>query len=128
LSDTSHHICLRVSDEAAVRAFLPVAIAGGCADDCEPGQRQGAMTGYCGAFIRDGEGNKIQASTFRPRSAPRMASATQQLSLPPVAVIVRRIFSSVGGRQFSSASARVRGKSNVTTAPRTTVLSSASSA
>jgi hypothetical protein len=86
------------------------------------------MTGYCGAFIRDGEGNKIQASTFRPRSAPRMASATQQLSLPPVAVIVRRIFSSVGGRQFSSASARVRGKSNVTTAPRTTVLSSASSA
>jgi hypothetical protein len=121
LSDTSHHICLRVSDEAAVRAFLPAAIG-------EPGQRQGAMTGYCGAFIRDGEGNKIQASTFRPRSAPRMASATQQLSLPPLAVIVRRIFSSVGGRQFSSASARVRGKSNVTTAPRTTVLSSASSA
>jgi hypothetical protein len=62
LSDTSQHTCLRVSDEAAVRAFLAAAIAGGCANDGEPGQRQGAMTGYCGAFIRDGEGNKIQAS------------------------------------------------------------------
>jgi hypothetical protein len=57
-----------------------------------------------------------------------MASATQQLSLPPLAVIVGGIFFSVGGRQFSSASARVRGKSNVTTAPRITVLSSVSSA
>ena len=62
------HICLRAPDEAAVRAFFAVALAGGCVSDGDPGPRQGAMTVYYGAFILDRDGNKIEAVTF-PRSA-----------------------------------------------------------
>jgi catechol 2,3-dioxygenase-like lactoylglutathione lyase family enzyme len=36
----------------------------GGVSDGEPGPRQAAMTGYFGAFIRDPDGNKIEALTF----------------------------------------------------------------
>jgi len=62
------HICLRAPDEAAVRAFFAAALAGGCISDGDPGPRQGAMTGYYGAFILDRDGNKIEVVTF-PRAA-----------------------------------------------------------
>jgi catechol 2,3-dioxygenase-like lactoylglutathione lyase family enzyme len=62
------HICLRAPDEAAVRAFFAAALAGGCKSDGDPGPRQGAMTPYYGAFIRDPDGNKIEAVTF-PRAS-----------------------------------------------------------
>jgi len=61
------HICLRAPDEAAVRAFFAAALAGGCVSDGDPGPRQGAITGYYGAFILDRDGNKIEAATF-PRA------------------------------------------------------------
>jgi catechol 2,3-dioxygenase-like lactoylglutathione lyase family enzyme len=66
-ADTGRHICLRAPDEAAVRAFFAAAIAGGGIGDGDPGPRQGAMTSYFGAFIRDLDGNKIEAATF-PRA------------------------------------------------------------
>src|SRR5262245_25075344 len=58
------HICLRAPSEAAVRAFHAQALAHGGANDGEPGPRQGAMTSYYGAFIRDPDGNKIEAVCF----------------------------------------------------------------
>jgi catechol 2,3-dioxygenase-like lactoylglutathione lyase family enzyme len=66
-ADTGAHICLRAPDEAAVSAFFAAAIAGGCVSDGDPGPRQGAMTGYVSAFIRDRDGNKIEVATF-PRA------------------------------------------------------------
>ena len=63
-ADNGTHICLRATDEAAVRAFFAAALASGCMNDGEPGPRQGAMTGYFAAFIRDRDGNKIEAATF----------------------------------------------------------------
>jgi catechol 2,3-dioxygenase-like lactoylglutathione lyase family enzyme len=63
-ADNGTHICLRAPDETAVRAFFAAALAAGCASDGEPGPRQGAMTGYFAAFIRDRDGNKIEAATF----------------------------------------------------------------
>ena len=66
-ADNGTHICLRARDEAAVRGFFAAAIAAGCVSDGDPGPRQGAMTGYYGAFIRDRDGNKIEAATF-PRA------------------------------------------------------------
>jgi catechol 2,3-dioxygenase-like lactoylglutathione lyase family enzyme len=62
--DTGHHVCLRALDEAAVKAFHAMALEQGCTSAGEPGPRQGAMTGYYAAFIRDRDGNKIEAATF----------------------------------------------------------------
>jgi catechol 2,3-dioxygenase-like lactoylglutathione lyase family enzyme len=63
-ADPGTHICLRAPSEAAVRAFHTQALAHGGANDGEPGPRQGAMTSYYGAFIRDPDGNKIEAVCF----------------------------------------------------------------
>ncbi len=64
--DTGIHICLRTRSEENVRAFYNAAIALGGRDDGAPGPRQAAMTVYFGAFIRDLDGNKIEAVTFPP--------------------------------------------------------------
>ena len=63
-ADPGTHICLRAPTEEAVRAFHAQALANGAANDGEPGPRQGAMTSYFGAFIRDRDGNKIEAVCF----------------------------------------------------------------
>ncbi|MCP5367193.1 MAG: VOC family protein [Hyphomicrobiales bacterium] len=62
--DTGVHICLRAPDTAAVDAFHAAALAGGGRDAGAPGPRQAAMTTYYGAFIRDPDGNKVEALTF----------------------------------------------------------------
>ena len=67
--DNGTHICLRAPDETAVRAFFAAALAGGCTGDGDPGPRQAAMTGYFAAFIRDRDGNRIEAATFPARGA-----------------------------------------------------------
>ncbi len=58
------HVALRAASEDAVRAFHAAALAGGGASDGEPGPRQAAMTTYFGAFIRDPDGNKLEAVSF----------------------------------------------------------------
>lgn len=64
LADTGAHIALRAPDEAAVRAFHAAALAAGGRDDGAPGPRRAAMTPYFGAFVRDLDGNKLEAVTF----------------------------------------------------------------
>lgn len=66
--DTGMHVCLRARDKAAVDAFHAAALSHGGACDGPPGMREAAMTNYYGAFIRDPDGNKIEAVTF-PRTA-----------------------------------------------------------
>jgi catechol 2,3-dioxygenase-like lactoylglutathione lyase family enzyme len=63
-ADTGMHVCLRAPTEDAVRTFHAVALAHGGSNDGEPGPRQGAMTTYYGALIKDPDGNKIEAVTF----------------------------------------------------------------
>jgi len=63
-ADTGMHVCLRASSEDAVRAFHATALEHGGKSDGEPGPRQAAMTTYYGAFIKDTDGNKIEAVTF----------------------------------------------------------------
>ena len=65
--DTGSHVCLRAASEEAVVAFYETAIDLGGRGDGEPGERQAAVTTYFGAFIRDLDGNKVEAVTF-PRS------------------------------------------------------------
>jgi catechol 2,3-dioxygenase-like lactoylglutathione lyase family enzyme len=63
-ADTGLHIALRAPSQAAVTAFHEAALANGGSDDGAPGPRKGEMTVYFGAFIRDPDGNKIEAVTF----------------------------------------------------------------
>ena len=63
-ASTGTHICLRARSEDAVRAFYAAAVAQGGADDGAPGPRQAAMTAYFGAFVRDPDGNRLEAATF----------------------------------------------------------------
>jgi catechol 2,3-dioxygenase-like lactoylglutathione lyase family enzyme len=62
--DSGAHICLRARSVGAVREFHARAIANGGRDDGAPGPRKGEMTDYFGAFIRDPDGNKIEAMTI----------------------------------------------------------------
>ncbi len=63
-ADTGVHIALRAPSQDAVTAFHEAALANGGRDDGAPGDRKGEMTVYFGAFIRDPDGNKIEAVTF----------------------------------------------------------------
>jgi catechol 2,3-dioxygenase-like lactoylglutathione lyase family enzyme len=67
--DTGAHICLRARSIEAVREFHTRALANGGGDDGAPGPRKGEMTDYFGAFIRDPDGNKIEAMTIPVLSA-----------------------------------------------------------
>ena len=63
-TDSGVHICLRARSADVVQAFHAAAIKVGGASDGEPGPRSGQMKGYYAAFIRDPEGNRIEAATF----------------------------------------------------------------
>jgi len=62
--DSGLHIALRASSPAMVDAFHAAALAAGGACDGEPGLRPQHGDGYYAAFIRDPDGNRIEAVTF----------------------------------------------------------------
>ena len=59
-----HHVFLRAKSEQAVRDFHRSALNSGGSSDGLPGPRQAALTTYFGAFIRDPDGNKLEAASF----------------------------------------------------------------
>jgi len=63
-SDSGTHICLRAADAQSVDAFHAAALAAGGGSDGPPGLRPEYTAGYYAAFVRDPEGNKIEAVTF----------------------------------------------------------------
>jgi catechol 2,3-dioxygenase-like lactoylglutathione lyase family enzyme len=66
-ADSGTHICLRAASVDAVQAFHAAAVAGGGQSYGAPGPRPEYSAGYYAAFIRDPEGNKIEAATFAAR-------------------------------------------------------------
>ncbi|MGH6744658.1 MULTISPECIES: VOC family protein [unclassified Novosphingobium] len=58
------HIAFEVEARAAVEAFFRVAIASGGSADGAPGLRPEYDRHYYAAFVRDPDGNKIEALTF----------------------------------------------------------------
>jgi catechol 2,3-dioxygenase-like lactoylglutathione lyase family enzyme len=62
--DSGVHICLRASDTNAVDAFHAAAVKYGGASDGVPGTRKQYHDGYYAAFVRDPDGNRIEAVTF----------------------------------------------------------------
>jgi catechol 2,3-dioxygenase-like lactoylglutathione lyase family enzyme len=63
-ADSGVHICLRASDAKAVDAFHAAALQSGGASGGAPGLRQQYHGSYYAAFIRDPDGNRIEAVTF----------------------------------------------------------------
>jgi catechol 2,3-dioxygenase-like lactoylglutathione lyase family enzyme len=62
--DSGVHICLRATSKQAVDAFHAAALANGGSSDGEPGFRKQYNARYYAAFIRDPDGNRIEAVTF----------------------------------------------------------------
>jgi catechol 2,3-dioxygenase-like lactoylglutathione lyase family enzyme len=62
--DSGVHVCLRATDIRAVEDFHVAAIKAGGASDGAPGVRAQYHSGYYAAFIRDPDGNRIEAVTF----------------------------------------------------------------
>jgi catechol 2,3-dioxygenase-like lactoylglutathione lyase family enzyme len=58
------HVCFRARSTDLVVAFHAAALAAGGADDGAPGLRPQHGEGYYAAFIRDPDGNRIEAVTF----------------------------------------------------------------
>lgn len=58
------HVCFRARSTGLVDAFHAAALAAGGASDGAPGLRPQHGEGYYAAFIRDLDGNRIEAVTF----------------------------------------------------------------
>ncbi len=63
-SDTGVHVCLRAPTTQAVDAFHAAALQAGASSDGAPGPRPNYSSAYYAAFIRDADGNRIEAVTF----------------------------------------------------------------
>jgi catechol 2,3-dioxygenase-like lactoylglutathione lyase family enzyme len=63
-ADSGAHVCLRARSTDAVDAFHAAAIAAGGTSDGAPGLRPQHGEGYYAAFVRDPDGNRIEAVTF----------------------------------------------------------------
>ena len=62
--DSGVHICLRAPDTASVDAFHAAALKAGGSSDGPPGLREQYNPRYYAAFVRDPDGNRIEAVTF----------------------------------------------------------------
>jgi catechol 2,3-dioxygenase-like lactoylglutathione lyase family enzyme len=60
------HICFSARDRAAVDAFYIAAIEQGGVEDGSPGLREEYHPNYYAAFVRDPDGNKIEAACHMP--------------------------------------------------------------
>jgi catechol 2,3-dioxygenase-like lactoylglutathione lyase family enzyme len=62
--DCGAHVALRVRSTELVDAFHAAALAAGGSSDGAPGLRPQHGEGYYAAFIRDSDGNRVEAVTF----------------------------------------------------------------
>jgi catechol 2,3-dioxygenase-like lactoylglutathione lyase family enzyme len=63
------HVAFQAPDRETVRRFHATAIRNGGVDDGNPGIRQNYNANYYAAFVRDPDGNKIEAVTFTARES-----------------------------------------------------------
>ncbi len=62
----NRHWCFRAPSRAAVRAFHAAALAEGGTDDGPPGDRPNYGPDYYAAFVRDPDGNRLEAICRSP--------------------------------------------------------------
>ena len=63
-AESGSHICLRAKSESEIDAFHEAALGAGGSSDGAPGLRPHDRVRYYAAFIRDPDGNRIEAVTF----------------------------------------------------------------
>jgi catechol 2,3-dioxygenase-like lactoylglutathione lyase family enzyme len=63
------HVAFQAPDRETVRRFHQTAIENGGTDEGEPGLRPHYNAHYYGAFVRDPDGNKIEAVTYTARES-----------------------------------------------------------
>ena len=63
-ADTGVHVCVRARSSEAVDAFHAAALAAGGSCDGPAGVRPHRTGGYYAAFVRDLDGNRVEAVTF----------------------------------------------------------------
>lgn len=63
------HIAFQAPDRETVRRFHSAAVANGGSDEGAPGIRGDYNANYYGAFVRDLDGNKIEAVTYTARES-----------------------------------------------------------
>ena len=61
------HVAFKCSDHASVDAFYEAAVAAGGQDNGPPGIREHYHEHYYGAFVRDADGNNIEAVCQKPQ-------------------------------------------------------------
>ena len=69
------HIAFNATSEEMIRAFHRAALDAGGSDDGAPGPRPDYGPDYFGAFVRDLDGNKIEAVLVRVPAAARKKAA-----------------------------------------------------
>jgi catechol 2,3-dioxygenase-like lactoylglutathione lyase family enzyme len=62
--DSGSHVAVRAPAAPAIDAFHAAALAAGGESDGAPGRRPQYSPDYYAAFIRDPDGNRIEAVTF----------------------------------------------------------------
>jgi catechol 2,3-dioxygenase-like lactoylglutathione lyase family enzyme len=73
MPESGCHICLRARSTGDVDAFHRAALGAGGQSDGAPGLRPHDRVRYYAAFIRDPDGNRIEAVTFPADDTPRSA-------------------------------------------------------
>ena len=69
-ADSGVHICLRAKSIVDVDAFHAAALGAGGRSDGAPGLRPHDRVRYYAAFVRDPDGNRIEAVTFPNDASP----------------------------------------------------------
>jgi catechol 2,3-dioxygenase-like lactoylglutathione lyase family enzyme len=69
-ADSGVHICLRAKSTVDVDAFHAAAMGAGGRSDGAPGLRPHDRVRYYAAFVRDPDGNRIEAVTFPNDASP----------------------------------------------------------
>jgi catechol 2,3-dioxygenase-like lactoylglutathione lyase family enzyme len=67
-SGSGSHVCLRAANTQAVDAFHAAALTAGGKSEGAPGERPQHGEGYYAAYVRDLDGNRIEAVTFLKRA------------------------------------------------------------
>ena len=61
------HVAFLASSREVVRSFHAAALAAGGSDEGAPGLRPQYTEHYYGAYVRDPDGNKLQAVCYKPK-------------------------------------------------------------
>jgi catechol 2,3-dioxygenase-like lactoylglutathione lyase family enzyme len=64
----SAHLCFRAPSRSAVQDFHAAALTAGGRDDGTPGLRPQYHADYCGAFVLDPDGHRIEAVCHAPET------------------------------------------------------------